>query len=79
MFDTNVENKNKDCIECNPIKNPYEWIDITTEDLFVNKRIVLFSLPRHLYQYAQQITFLNMKKIMKKLDHIILMMFIVYQ
>lgn len=25
--------------------NPYRWEDVTTDDLFANKRIVLFSLP----------------------------------
>ena len=27
------------------IDNPFEWKDITTEDLFKNKRVVLFALP----------------------------------
>eukprot|EP00729_Bicosta_minor_P015063 gene15063-26215_t len=25
--------------------NPFDWKDVTTEDLFANKRVVLFSLP----------------------------------
>jgi peroxiredoxin len=25
--------------------NPYRWEDVTTEDLFANKRVVVFSLP----------------------------------
>jgi len=25
--------------------NPYRWEDVTTFDLFANKRVVLFSLP----------------------------------
>ena len=27
------------------VENPFDWKDLTTEDLFKGKRIVLFSLP----------------------------------
>jgi len=29
----------------NGSENPYEWKDVTTEDIFSNKRVVIFSLP----------------------------------
>ena len=25
--------------------NPFKWVDVTTEELFADKKIILFSLP----------------------------------
>jgi peroxiredoxin len=33
--------------------NPFTWKDVTTEDLFKGKRVVLFALPGGIYTYKK--------------------------
>lgn len=44
--------------------NPFVWKDVTTDDLFKGKKVLIFSLPRRLHQLVPQCKFQGLNKCM---------------
>ena len=55
------------------------WKDVTTDELFNGKRVVMFSLPVHLHLLVQDNNYLCMMSYILNLKHKVMMMYIVYQ
>ena len=44
-FKTRVRDESIDSDKPIRLRNPYRWQDVTTDDLFAGKKVILFSLP----------------------------------
>ena len=58
--------------------NPYRWEDVTTFDLFANKRVVLFSLPGAFTPTCSTYQLPGLKKSSLSLRHLVSRTFIVF-
>ena len=52
-----------------PGPNPYRWQDLTTEEIFKGKKVVVFSLPGALLQLVRLIIYLATKNYTMSLKH----------